>query len=269
MQGLPKHTLFHCIPLWVREKHRLNVHSYLDLAVFRLCSPAKEKVKTQLVTLRAHWKPYPTLLPEPVCSQKSRGALTFCEIVYSNAYESRTVEGITTPCFHDRVLLREGWGWGAALFPGAFPFAPLVEWGWFFLRASPLPVPWGIPGGLLHFPLPFLLLMPIFLQTAFSTTAMGFHTLSFPTKPFKAAMTLSTKLPEADDLCEVTWVKGSVINTVSNHYTIHGITDVKETSNLQITKGLGDRLCWVPTASWGHQAARGPWCLWWHWQMLS
>lgn len=46
--------------------------------------------------------------------------------------------------------------------------------------------------------------MPIFLKIAFSTTAMGFHTLSFLSKPFKAAVALSTKFPEADDLCEVT-----------------------------------------------------------------
>lgn len=132
-----------------------------------------------------------------------------------------------------------------------------------------LPEPWGSPGGLLHFPLLLLLLMPIFLKIAFSTTAMGFHTLSFLSKPFKAAVALSTKLPEADDLCEVTWVKGSVVNTVSNQHTIQGITGGKETSNLQITRGLGGRLCWVPTTSWGHWATWGPWCLWWHWQMWS
>lgn len=91
--------------------------------------------------------------------------------------------------------------------PRAPPFAALAELGLVPPLGSPppqLPEPWGSPGGLLHFPLPLLLLMPIFLKIAFSTTAMGFHTLSFLSKPFKAAVALSTKFPEADDLCEVT-----------------------------------------------------------------
>lgn len=65
------------------------------------CAPQlrKLKVRTPLETLRDHLKPYPTLLPAPVCSQRSREALTFWEILYSNAYESGTVECITAPCF--------------------------------------------------------------------------------------------------------------------------------------------------------------------------
>lgn len=46
------------------------------------CAPQlrKLKVRTPLETLRDHLKPYPTLLPAPVCSQRSREALTFWEI---------------------------------------------------------------------------------------------------------------------------------------------------------------------------------------------
>lgn len=165
------------------------------------------------------------------------------------------------------MLLKEGWDEQQFHFQEP-PCAPAGGWLatgrtgaclLFLFWVCCLAVPWGSLGELLHFPLPFFLPRSIFPKIVFSTAAMGFCTLSFLSKSFKAAMVefVSTKPDKRE------WPTLRVINLrfITLLVVKRGFKSTDCQSTWQWALAGSPEHAWVPSSCTGQHGPWEPWCL--------